>query len=390
MLTNSQCKAAKGTGKVYKIRDGKHGLFLRITASGGKSWGQRLSINGRKHELGLGNFPLVSLADARKRAFCNHASARQGIDPRVARQPVDAPMTFRQASDAKLDLKRGEWKEGSSSIKAWEQSMSDYVFAVIGTVPVRDVNNEQVYAILHPLSIAKYETANKVSGRISSVLEWAIATGKRERANIVPAVFAQLPRISKPVHHKAVDWRKVGQAIVAIRGTGIMEVGKDASVFLILTAARTGEVMGMKFSEVEKNIWTVPANRIKEGVEHKVPLAKAALAILRRRRKATKGDLVFPGISGGELSEKFLRNALASAKVKDATGHGFRNSFTDWARNNDVSDDVRKCALAHAVKDRVDAAYARDRLLDKRRAVMERWADHCVPTARGLERFAKR
>ena len=385
MLTASSVKGARCTGKVYRIRDGKdkHGLFLRVSATGGRSFGQRLTIHGRKVDLGLGGYPLTSLSDARTKALANHAEARSGKDPRPKLRPLG--LTFAEAADIKLGDRMTEWKEGSKEPRDWTQTMTDYVFPVIGGVGVAEVTNRQIHEILHPLALSKPSLCKRVSQRIGSVLTWAIATDNRTLANGVQSVYANLPKGTREIaHHSSLPWKQIPKLLAAVRLTRILASGKDAIAMMILTATRTSEVLGMRFDEIDGDVWTIPANRMKGGKGHRIPLSTQALAIVEAAKQRAHGAFVFPG-QRGTLSDKAVRNGLASAGYAGYTGHGFRSSFVEWSRIQGVDHDTRERCLAHAISSAVESAYARDDLLALRRPVMQRWADHCVPV--GLAKF---
>ena len=385
MLTASNVKGARRTGKVYRIRDGKdkHGLFLRVSATGGRSFGQRLTIHGRKVDLGLGGYPLVSLSQARTKALANHAKARNGKDPRPKLRPLG--LTFAEAADIKLGDRMTEWKAGSKEPRDWTQTMTDYVLPVIGDVPVADVSNRQIHAILHPLALSKPSLCKRVGQRIGSVLSWAIATDNRALANGVQAVYANLPKGTRKIaHHASLPWQRIPQLLAAVRRTRILESAKEAMAMMILTATRTSEVLGMRFAEVEGDVWTIPADRMKGGKAHRVPLSAQALAIVEAAKQRADGVFVFPG-QRGVLDGKAVRNGLSCAGYAGYTGHGFRSSFVEWARTQGIDHDARERCLSHAIVSAVESAYARDDLLAQRRPVMQRWADHCVPL--GLAKF---
>ena len=385
-LTKQGIRALKPRGKPYKVRDGKHGLFVHVTANGSTTYGQRISLRGKRIELGMGSTDYMTLGDARRVALSNHALARQGIDPR---KPVESAMTFRDAADEKFEVKCGEWKGGTDSKTAhdWLRRMDTYILPHLGDVPVAEVNNCQIRTVLMPV-VGKPAVLKNVAQAIGAVLDWAIAMDHREAANRVQQVVAQLPRSAtcrKVVHHKAVPYADLPKTIAAVNATSIMQAAKDALTILVLTACRGAEVLGMRWEEVDGDTWTVPADRMKGGRVHRVPLSGAALAILDRRRKRSGGELVFGG-RNGQLAGKTLRNALGSAKV-DATVHGMRSAFKDWARENGEDETASEFALAHVEGSATVAAYARSDLLDARRAMMERWALHCVPGKGTLDRF---
>ena len=357
-----------------------HGLYLHVKPSGSRSWLQRLTINGRKHDLGLGGYPLVSLAEARQAAFENRKLARSGGDPLALRRMAAVP-TFEEAAATVIDLHRPTWSNAKHATQ-WEVTLRDYAFPRLGTLPVPAITTADIMAVLMPIWHDKNETARRLRQRISAVMKWAIAQGFRVDNPAGDALGAALPRRTGngQRHHPAMPHGEVATAIEAIRGSEAGMASKLALEFLILTAARSGEVRLAAWSEIdmEEAVWTVPAERIKARREHRVPLSTRALEMLEEARALDDGSgLVFAGAKRGKpLSNTTFAKLMRSLKL-GAVPHGFRSSFRDWAaEHTSASHEVMEAALAHVVSNKVVAAYARTDLFERRRALMDRWAQY--------------
>ena len=359
-----------------------NGLMLRVRARGTRSWVQRLMVHGRRVDIGLGSADLVSLAEARRIAADNRAVARTGGDPRRART-----ITFAEAEPRALAEKAETWREGSPSLRDWRASMTAYVLPKIGPMHVGAVATADVKRVLRPLALAgKHATARMVAGRIAAVLEWAEVENLREPAGsgraAVETVMRSLPRAAAVRHHRALHFSDVAAALARVDGhPRVGRVVQLAIRFGVLTAARQAEVRRATWAEFDFDgkVWTVPAAHMKRGRAHRVPLSTGTLAVLDEARGLSGGGgLAFPGPGGGELGKSTVPKALARAQV-GATAHGFRSSFKDWARHEGVDELLSEFALAHVEGSRTVAAYARDDLLEKRRAVMQAWSDFVVP-----------
>ena len=370
LTTAFVAKRDKAPGRYH---DGA-GLMLVVKATGGQSWIQRLMIRGKRRDLGLGSLDFVSLREARAKAHENRRIAREGGDP-TRQVEARAVPTFREGIEAVLDLQRANWRDGGKSEKQWRASLRDYAGPLMDR-PVSEIDAGAVLAVLAPIWNEKRETARRVLQRIGAVLKWAVAGGHRADTPI-EAVRATLPKNGNHQrHHRALPHGEVGGALTTIRESQAWPATKLALEFTILTAARSGEVRGATWDEVdvESRTWTVPAGRIKAGREHRVPLSDAALAVLQAARALRDGSgLVFPSQRGKALSDATLGKLMRSRGI-DAVPHGFRSSFRDWCGETGQPREVAEAALAHVVKDRAEAAYARSDLLDRRRALMERWA----------------
>ncbi|MHB2167459.1 tyrosine-type recombinase/integrase [Alsobacter sp. R-9] len=368
------------------------GLYLNVTDSGAKSWVFMWKVGGRRREMGLGPVRDVPLSDARSAAETARKQVRAGVDPITAREHRKA-MSFGDAADALIASKSPSWRNDKHRAQ-WTMTLTTYCQA-IRSRPVADVSTEDVLRVLKPLWQTKAETASRLRGRIERVLDFAKAKGMRSGEN--PARWrghldAILPKPQKLArgHHAAMAFDDVPAFMAALSGTE--GVSALALQFLILTAARTGEVRGATWREFDfkTNVWTIPANRMKAGREHRVPLSPGAVAILEdMRARATEGQgddakpqpdaFVFPGGRIGKpLSVMALEMVLRRAKV-DVTTHGFRSAFRDWCgERTTFPREVAEAALAHLVGDDVERAYRRGDALEKRRKLMDAWHRFCA------------
>ena len=359
-----------------------YGLTLRVDARGNKRWIQRLTIRGKQRNLGLGTWPEVSLADARELALANWRAAREGRDP-IAEKRVTRPgvaPSFEEVAQRVLALRRPTWSNDKHAAQ-WESSLTTYVLPVIGRVPVDAVTTTDVLAVLEPIWNAKAETATRVRQRIEVVFDYATAAGWRTD-NPATAIRRVLPRQrGQKKHHTAMPHRELPAFIQALRVSPADKLTQLGLEFLILTAARSGEVRFMKWNEVdvETATWTVPASRMKARKEHRVPLSQRALAILEEvRSHGTGTGLVFPSRKGEPLSNMAFNMVLRRLEAGGAVPHGFRSTFKDWTlEQTSYSWAVVETALAHTLGSATEAAYARSDLFERRRELMQAWARHC-------------
>ena len=375
LLTDGFVRRVSKPGKHYDA----NGLFLRVEASGSKRWVQRLVVAGRRQDIGLGGWPMVTLEEAREAAFENRRYARQGGDPRTLRDGFGIPK-FKDAIEAVIAIHEPTWKGGSKTAALWRSTLTAYAVPRLGDRRVSDISTADVMATLLPLWHAKPETARKVRQRIGAVMKWAIAKGHRQDNPAGEALSAALPSNGNGTRHfAAVPYADIPAAIETVRQSEAGATTKLALQFLILTAARSGEVRGARWDEidVEAALWRVPAARTKTGKEFRVPLSTAALSVLRDAANYNdKSGLVFPSPNGKTLSDNTLSKLLRDKRIS-GTPHGFRSSFRDWcAEATNTPREIAEAALAHVVKSKVEAAYARTDHLEKRRALMERWAGY--------------
>ncbi|MYC91376.1 MAG: tyrosine-type recombinase/integrase [Gemmatimonadetes bacterium] len=354
----------------------EHGLVLRVKPSGYKQWIQRLFIHGKRRELGLGPLRLVTLAEARDAALANRKVARAGGDPRTKRR--SSVPTFEQAAAKVFAMHRANWTDRHAG--QWMATLRTYAYPGIGGKRVDRIRSADVMGVLMPIWNDKYQTAKRVRQRISTVMRWAIAQGYRvdnPAGDAIGAALPKPPRVQK--HYKALPYRKVAAAIEAVVGSEARLSVKLGIEFLVLTACRSGEVRGARWAEIdiEGGEWAIPAERMKSRREHRVPLSGRAREILAEAKAhAPRSELVFPSARGLVLPS-FEFTGLLKALGVGAVPHGFRSSFRDWAaERTDAPRAVMEAALAHAVRNRVEAAYARSDLFERRRVLMEQWAEY--------------
>ena len=354
-----------------------NGLYLHVDPSGARRWVQRLVIRGKPHVLGLGSYTLVSLAEARELALDNRKLARSGGDPLAAKRRGHGMPTFEEAAAKVLEQKRGAWRNPKHA-NDWPASLRLYAFPQIGDKPVCDVTSADVLQILTPIWHDKPETARRVRQRISAVMKWAVAMQHRPDNPAGDAVGQALGRQQAVVRHmRALPHGEVAAAVAAVRASQAWSGTRLAFEFLVLTAARSGEVRLATWAEIDLDaaVWTVPAARMKALREHRVPLCGRAVEILDEAAALGEGtDLVFPSRRGKALSDMTLSKLVKEQGIA-AVPHGFRSSFRDWAgeRTNHPRE-VVESALAHVVRNKVEAAYARSDLFERRRRLMDDWA----------------
>jgi integrase len=369
------------------------GLYLQVSANGSRSWIFRFKQNGRSRDMGLGSLTAVSLAAAREIAADCRRKRSAGLDPienrkaeRLQAQLSTArSMTFDQCRDAFIEAHNSAW--GNAKHRAqWTNSLTTYVGPVFGPMPIQSVDVALVTKVLEPIWSTKPETASRVRGRIERVLDWAKVRGFRQGEN--PARWrghldALLPahnKVRKVKHHAALPYAQIGAFMAALRTREA--VAARALEFTILTAARTGEVLGARWDEIDfqAKVWVVPPNRMKSGREHRVPLSLLAISVLEEMQARHQEDLVFPGDRRGKpLSNMAMLMMLRRMDRADLTAHGFRSTFRDWAAEcTNFPAEVAEAALAHVVGDKVEAAYRRGDLFEKRRRLMEAWAVYCL------------
>ena len=379
---NALSAAFVRTAPVGRHADG-NGLYLYVQRTGTRSWVQRLVIRGRKHELGLGSVHLVSLAEAREQALANRKLARSGGDPLAERRRAQGVPTFAEAAATVVEQKRAGWRSPNQA-RDWLSSLERYAFPRIGGRPVCEVNSADVLQILTPIWHVKMQTARTVRQRIRAVLEWAVAMEMRSD-NPCDRVLPVLgPQNEVVEHRQALPHRDVASAIATVRASKAGTAVKLAFEFLVLTAARSGEVRGAVWAEMdtEAHVWTVPAARMKMKRDHRVPLCGRAIEILDAARALGDGPLVFPAGGGKLQDEKRMLRVLQWHRVA-AVPHGFRSSFRDWAaEETDHPREVIEAALAHVVQNKVEAAYARSDLFERRRRLMNDWEAYVAGTHR--------
>lgn len=367
---------------------GGHGLSLLVkpASTGGfsKSWAQRIRLDGKAANVGLGAYPVVTLARARQKALANARIVSEDRDPR---DRANRAPTFEQAVETVIGIHADNWKDGGKSAAQWRASLRDYAVPKIGRKRVDRIRTADVMEVLLPVWSTKRETARRVRQRIGAVMKWAVAQGYREDNPAGDAISAALPRNSiRRRHQKALPHSGVAEALARVRASKAHRATALAFEFLVLTACRSGEVRGARWDEVDDAAatWTVPPERMKAKLEHRVPLSERAVAVLDEARElADRGGLVFPSPTGRLLSDSTLSKLLRELGI-GAVPHGFRSSFRDWAaERTDVPREVCELALAHVNNDRVEAAYRRSDLFERRRALMDDWAHYIGASGAG-------
>lgn len=369
-----------------KYSDG-NGLFLLVQPNGSKSWVQRITIRGKRRDIGLGGAGYVSLAEARELALDNKKLARAGGDPLQAKREAQAVLTFAEAARKVHEIRKPTWRNKKHAAQ-FITTLESYAFPKIGPVRVGDVTTADVLAVLQPIWLEKPETARRVRQRIGVVMKWAIAQGWRQD-NPAENIGQALPKHETTKNHrKALPYAEVSECIAAVQASNAWPATKLALEFLILTATRSGEVRGALWDEIEFHggdaatsatsaTWEIPASRMKAKKAHRVPLSGRALEILKEA-EALRGasGLVFPSARDKPLSDMTL-SKLVKEQGFDVHVHGFRTSFRTWAQEQtNFSREVAEAALAHVVKDKAEAAYARSSMFEKRRKMMESWGSY--------------
>jgi integrase len=379
-------------------REGRHaigdpsGLYLFVVG-GGASWILRYMFAGRRRDMGLGSYGDLTLAEARETARTQRKLIKQGIDPLQAKREQLAitkaanavRMTFKQCVTGYIDSHGDGWRNAKHRAQ-WQSTLDTYAAPVIGDIDVAKVDTPHVLKILEPIWKTKTETASRVRGRIESVLSWATVRKYRHGEN--PArwkghldqLLPKPSKVAKIEHHAALPYRDMGAFIVELRKQ--KGIGAAALEFAILTAARSGEVRGATWSEIDLDakLWKIPGERMKAGKEHVVPLSDAAVAIVKRMEKERTNGWVFPGARDeAPLSDMSLTAVLRRMGRDDLTAHGFRSTFRDWAAEcTAYPAEMAEMALAHTVSDKVEAAYRRGNMLSKRVRMMSDWAKWCA------------
>lgn len=375
---------------------GVAGLALQVTGADSRSWILRATVGSRRRDMGLGGFPDVTLAGAREAARTARAKIKDGIDPveetkakRSALLAAQASaITFGEAAAKFIQAHESGWKNAKHASQ-WTTTLETYAFPTIGKIRVSDIQTAHVITILEKIWTTKTETASRLRGRIESVLDWATVRGYRKGDNparwkghldkLLPAPS----KVQKVQHHTALDYREIAAFMVEL--AKVEGMGARALEFAILTAARSGEVRGATWAEIDDKaaVWTIPAERMKAEKEHRIPLTATALALLAKLPRIVGTDLIFPNNKENPsvLSDMTLTAVLRRMSVA-VTAHGFRSTFRDWAGETTAYPrEVIEHALAHQLKDKAEAAYARGTLFDKRRRLMADWAKHCATVA---------
>ena len=369
---------------------GVAGLLLQVTKTGSRSWILRVMVGSKRRDIGLGGYPDVPLGQARELARNSRLKIKEGIDPVEERRAAKAQLIAIQASQITFDEavkifltnKDHEFKNKKHAAQ-WKSTLNTYASPVVGTLLVSEIDLPHIRQILEPIWIEKTETAKRLRGRIENVLNWATVNKYRTGDN--PArwrghldnVLPKPSKVMKVKHHKALPREELGSFIKNLKQRD--GIAAKALEFLILTATRSGEVRGAIWSEInlESGLWIIPAERMKAGKEHQVPLSKEAIKLLKTLPTDQDNEHLFPAPKGGALSDMALSAVVRRMKAQ-AVPHGFRSTFRDWcAEETSFPPSVAEMALAHAIGNKVEAAYRRGDLLAKRTLLMQQWAKYC-------------
>lgn len=368
------------------------GLYLWVRDNGAKYWLLRAVVKGRRSDIGLGGYPAVTLADATRKARAMRDEIKKGIDPRAERRAARAGvMTFQKAAEEYIKLHRAGWKNAKHA-QQWENTLAAYVYPAIGHLPVKEIDVPHVLEVLREHWTTKNETMVRVRNRIELILAWAMATGHRERG-FNPAAWrgnldAALPKPSKVnnrQHHAAMPWQELPgfmQRLALVEG-----MSARCLEFTILTACRSGEARGATWDEFDLRgkvkVWNIPAQRMKSGRPHRVPLSDAALKLLKALPRFEGESLVFPSTKQGRPLSDMSLTMLLRRHAPGVTAHGFRSTFRDWAaETTNYPREVCEMALAHAVGSGTEAAYFRSDLFAKRTLLMQEWGNFATKAPR--------
>lgn len=369
----------------YAVGDG---AYLQIAAGGSRSWIFRYNRNGQARHMGLGPFDLVPLAEARDKAKAARKALLDGADPIDAKRQTKARkrleeakrMTFKAAAERMISSHEAAWQNAKHR-QQWTNTLGTYAFPIIGELPIGEVDTSLVLKVLEPIWTAKPETASRVRGRIEAVLDWAKARGDRTGEN--PArwrghldkLLPKQSKVRRVRNHPAMPYADLPTFMGELRGRE--SISARALEFAILTAARTGEVIGAQWSEIDLDggMWVIPPDRMKAKREHRVALSPRAVDLLRALPRV--GAHVFPGARAGKPLSNMALLELMRGMAPDYVPHGFRSTFRDWAaEQTDTASEVVEMALAHAISSKVEAAYRRGDLFEKRRSLMADWATY--------------
>lgn len=369
---------------------GADGLHLRVT-EGSRSWVFRVQVGSARRDLGLGAYPEVSLAEARELARTQRKLILSGEIPVAPRKKAkrqiqeEQAMTrsFKECAESLIASKSSEWRNPKHR-QQWENTLGTYVYPTIGHLPINSIELAHVLACLEPIWVSKTETATRIRGRIESVLNFATVRGFRSGENParwrghLDSILPAPGKVQKVEHHEAMP---IDDIPVFMRQLACKDGNSIRALeFLILTAARSGEVRGAHWDEfdLEKRIWTVPAGRMKAGLEHRVPLSVEAVAVLKKAHVIGDSRLVFAAPRGGQLSDMALTQAMRRMGLK-CVPHGFRSTFRDWCgERTNYPRELAEQALAHVLSNKVEAAYRRGDALEKRRTMMQVWAGYAT------------
>jgi integrase len=353
------------------------GLWLKVTKSGSKSWVFRYTRNKKATSIGLGSILTVSLSQARTKASTHRQALAEGNEPLLSRQDNAMAYTFKECALRYIESHKSAWTNAKHA-QQWTSSLADYAYPIMGDIPVKNIDEALILSVLTPIWNTKTETASRVRCRIENILSWAAVLKYRDRYN--PAqwrgnlehVLPKPSRVKKIKHHKAMPYADMHVLILQLRNHD--SISARALEFLVLNANRTGEILGAVWSEIDSDVWIIPAERMKAGKEHRIALSSRSMVILEEMAAIRQSDYIFAGSSVAKGLGIGTMRRLLLALGHDCTVHGFRSTFRDWAaEKSNHSHEICEMALAHTIANKSEAAYRRGDLLEKRRALMSDW-----------------
>ena len=371
-LTAKFVENVNEAGKYYD----QHGLFLHVRPSGAKKRLQRYTFQGRRREIGLGSAKIVSVATARRNAHQNLVLVSEGIDPIEDKKQDSVIPKFEVAARKVYEDNRPTWRNAKHAAQ-FITTLETYAFPVIGSMSVKEINSSHILRILSPIWVTKAETAKRVRQRLSTVFKYCVAQQWRtdDPANI--AIVEALPNPKRKVQHrKSISYNDVSRFLETVSISSAGRSTKLGLEFLILTAARSGEVRNACWDEINGSLWTIPAERMKAGVAHRVPLPSRCMQILEEAKTIGQGSgFIFEGTKPNKPLSENTFNKLMKELGLEVHAHGFRTSFRTWTQEKtNYPREIAEAALAHSLRDKAEAAYARSDLLEKRAEMMEAWA----------------
>ena len=363
-------------GKYYDL----HGLFLRIEIAGSRRWVQRINVAGRQREIGLGSAELVSLAEAREIALSNKKLVKSGKDPIAAKKEHLEIPNLNFAIEKVIELNAPTWTNAKHAAQ-FRSTLTNYVTPKLGKRPINDIQAADILSVLQPIWVKKNETAMRIKQRIGTVMKWAIAQGYRKDDPTL-TLNQVLPKPNRKTKHRAsLPYTEVSKCLDSVRKSDAMVSTKLAIELLVLTATRSGEVRLADWNEIsrEDRTWTIPASRMKTKEKHIIPLSDRAIELLNEARTLSGIGLIFPGMRAGRPISDMTMSKLIKVLGYQVDIHGFRTSFRTWVQEQtNTSREVAERALAHKISNKVEAAYARSDLFEKRRKLMNTWASYLI------------
>ena len=379
-LTAKFVEHVSEAGKYYD----QHGLFLHVRPSGAKKWLQRYTFQGRRREIGLGSAKIVSVATARRNAHQNLVLVNEGVDPIEDKKQDSIIPKFEVAARKVYEDNRPTWRNAKHAAQ-FITTLETYAFPVIGSMSVKEINSSHILRILSPIWVTKAETAKRVRQRLSTVFKYCVAQQWRSDDPANTVIVEALPSLKKKKvqHRKSISYNDVSEFIETVSNSSAGKSTKLGLEFLILTATRSGEVRNARWDEVNGSLWTIPAERMKADVAHRIPLPLRCVEILQEAKKISQGsEYIFEGTKPNKPLSENTFNKLMKDLDLEVHAHGFRTSFRTWAQEKtNYPREIAEAALAHSLTDKAEAAYARSDLLEKRAEMMEAWAQFISSTA---------